>query len=104
MPDPLFRAALQTTDDGVQLELIGELDVSTAPELARHVDEIIAAQGDVRVDCSELTFADSSGLDTLIRLAKAIGAQDRALVLNDVVPTVRRAIEVLHITDLVRLA
>lgn len=104
MPDPLFRAALQTTDDGVYLELIGELDVSTAPELARHVDEIIAAQGDVRVDCSELTFADSSGLDTLIRLAKALSAQDRALVLTDVVPTVRRAIEVLHITDLVRLA
>jgi anti-sigma B factor antagonist len=104
MPDPLFRAALQTTDDGVRLELIGELDVSTAPELARHVDEIIAAQGDVRVDCSQLTFADSSGLDTLIRLAKALGAQERALVLTDVVPTVRRAIEVLRITDLVQLA
>jgi anti-anti-sigma factor len=103
MPDPLFRAALQTTDEGVQLELIGELDVSTAPELARHVDEVIAAQGDVRVDCSQLTFADSSGLDTLIRLAKALGAQERALVLTDVVPTVRRAIEVLHITDLVQL-
>jgi anti-anti-sigma factor len=104
MPDPLFRAALQTTDDGVHLELVGELDVSTAPELARHVDAIIAAQGDVRADCSQLTFADSSGLDTLIRLAKALRDQNRSLVLSDVVPAVRRAIEVLQITDLVKLA
>jgi anti-anti-sigma factor len=104
MPDPLFRAALQTSDDGVRLALIGELDVSTAPELARHVDDIVAAQGDVRVDCSELTCADSSGLDTLIRLAKTLRAQERALVLTDVVPAVRRAIEVLKITDLVQLA
>jgi anti-sigma B factor antagonist len=104
MPDPLFRAALQTTDDGVGLELIGELDVSTAPELARHVDAIVAAEGDVRVDCAQLTFADSSGLDTLIRLAKTLRTQERALVLTDVVPAVRRAIEVLQITDLVQLA
>ena len=104
MPDPLFRAALHNTDDGVQLELVGELDVSTAPELARHVDAIIAAQGDVRVDCSQLTFADSSGLDRLIRLAKALREQGRVLVLTDVVPGVRRAIEVLQIADLLRLA
>ena len=104
MPDPLFRAVLQKTDAGVQLDLIGELDVSTAPELARHVDEIVGAHGDVRVDCSQLTFADSSGLDTLIRLAKALREQGRALLLTDVAPAVRRAIEVLQITDLVQLA
>lgn len=104
MPDPTFRAALQKTDVGVQLDLFGELDVSTAPELARRVDEIVGAQGDVRVDCSQLTFADSSGLDTLIQLAKALREQERALVLTDVVPAVRRAIEVLQITDLVQLA
>jgi anti-anti-sigma factor len=104
MPDPVFRAALHKTNAGVQLELIGELDVSTAPELARHVNDVVAAQGDVRVDCSQLAFADSSGLDTLIRLAKALREQGRALVLTDVVPGVRRAIEVLKITDLVQLA
>lgn len=105
MPDPLFRAALETSDEGVRLELIGELDVSTTPELVRHFDDIIASPGgDVRVDCSQLMFADSSGLDALIRLGKGLREQDRALLLTDVVPTVRRAIEVLQITDLLRLA
>lgn len=103
MPDPLFRVAVLTAEDGVNVELVGELDVSTAPELQRHVDEIVGARGDVLVDCSELAFADSSGLDTLIRLAKILREQQRRLVLSNVRPIVRRAIEVLQITDLVQL-
>jgi anti-sigma B factor antagonist len=104
MPDPVFRVAVQAAEGGVQVELVGELDMSTAPELRSHVDEIVNAPGDVLVDCSELTFADSSGLDTLIRLAKSLREHDRRLVLTSVRPMVRRAIEVLQITDLVELA
>jgi anti-anti-sigma factor len=87
----------------MHVELVGELDVSTAPELRRHVDDVVAGNGDVLVDCSELTFADSSGLDTLIRLAQTLRDQKRRLVLSNVRPIVRRAIEVLQITDLVEL-
>jgi anti-anti-sigma factor len=103
MPDPIFRVTVRAAEDNVSVELVGELDVSTAPELQRHVDEIVAARGDVLVDCSELAFADSSGLDTLIRLAKSLREQQRRLVLSNVRPIVRRAIEVLQITDLVQL-
>jgi anti-sigma B factor antagonist len=103
MPDPVFRVAARAAEGGVNVELVGELDVSTAPELRRHVDDVVAADGDVLVDCSELTFADSSGLDTLIRLAKTLREEERRLVLSNVRPIVRRAIEVLQITDLVEL-
>jgi anti-sigma B factor antagonist len=103
MPDPVFRVAVGAAEGGTQVELVGELDVSTAPELQSHVDEIVSGNGDVLVDCSELTFADSSGLDTLIRLAKTLNEDDRRLILSSVRPMVRRAIEVLQITDLVEL-
>jgi anti-anti-sigma factor len=103
MSDPVFRVAVRAAEGGVQVELVGELDVSTAPELRRHVDDIVSARGDVLVDCAELTFADSSGLDTLIRLAKALREQNRRLVLSNVRPMVQRAMEVLQITDLFQL-
>lgn len=103
MPDPVFRVDVRATDTELKVELVGELDVSTAPELRRYLDQIVAADGDVLVDCSELTFADSSGLDTLIRMAKTLRDQGRRLVLTQVRPIVRRAIEVLQITDLVEL-
>ena len=56
----------------MRIELVGELDVATAPELRSRVDEVTSADGDAWIDCTELTFADSSGLDTLTRLAKAL--------------------------------
>ena len=103
MADPTFRVAVQPAEGGVQIELRGELDVSTAPELQRHVDEIATGDGAVWIDCAGLAFADSSGLDTLIRLAKTLRAQDRRLVLSDLRPIVLRAMEVLRITELFEL-
>jgi len=87
----------------MRIELAGELDVATAPELQRRVDEIAHPQGDAWIDCTELTFADSSGLDTLTRLAKALHAQNRRLVLTNLRPMVRRAMDVLQITELFEL-
>jgi anti-sigma B factor antagonist len=87
----------------MRIELAGELDVATAPELQRRVDEVMGAGGDVWIDCTDLTFADSSGLDTLTRLAKALRAQARRLVLTNVRPTVRRPMDVLQITELFEL-
>ncbi len=67
----------------MRIELVGELDVATAPELRSRVDEITSADGDAWIDCTELTFADSSGI-----------------VLTNVRPMVRRAMDVLQITEL----
>ena len=87
----------------MRIELVGELDVATAPELRSRVDEITSADGDAWIDCTGLTFADSSGLDILTRLAKALRAQERRLVLTNVRPMVRRAMDVLQITELFEL-
>ena len=103
MPDPDLRVAVQAAEGGMKIELVGELDVATAPELQRRVDEIASADGDAWIDCTRLTFADSSGLDTMTRLAKVLRAQDRRLVLTNLRPMVRRAMDVLQITELFEL-
>jgi anti-sigma B factor antagonist len=103
MPDPDLRVAVQAAEGGMRIELVGELDVATAPELQRRVDEIASAEGDAWIDCTELTFADSSGLDTMTRLAKTLRAQNRRLVLTNLRPIVRRAMDVLQITELFEL-
>jgi anti-sigma B factor antagonist len=100
MPDPDLRIAVRRAEGGTRIELAGELDVATAPELARRADEVMTVGGDVWLDCSGLTFADSTGLATLTRLAAALGAQERRLVLIDVRPVVRQAMDVLQVTEL----
>jgi anti-sigma B factor antagonist len=103
MPDPDLRVAVQAAEGGLRIELVGELDVATAPELQSRVDEIASAEGDAWIDCTALTFADSSGLDTMTRLAKTLRAQNRRLVLTNLRPIVRRAMDVLQITELFEL-
>jgi anti-sigma B factor antagonist len=103
MPDPDLRVAVQAAEGGTKIELVGELDVATAPELQRRGDEIASAEGDAWIDCTQLTFADSSGLDTLTRFAQALRAQDRRLVLTNLRPIVKRAMDVLQITELFEL-
>ena len=103
MPAPDLRVAVQAAEGGTRIELVGELDVATAPELQRRVDEIASADGDTWIDCTELTFADSSGLNTLTHLAQALRAQNRRLVLTNLRPMVKRAMDVLEITELFEL-
>jgi anti-sigma B factor antagonist len=103
MAYPDFQVVVEAAEGGTRIELVGELDVATAPELRRHVDEIGGAGGDVWIDCTELSFADSSGLEVLTLLAKALRAQHRRLVLTNLRPMVRRAMDVLQITDLFEL-
>ncbi len=51
------------------LRISGELDLSTVPVLARHVDERLADKPTtLTLDLSALTFMDSSGLRLLIEL------------------------------------
>lgn len=103
MADPAFRVDLQSAEGGVHVTLAGELDVSSAPELLRRQDEIVGSPGDVWIDCTELTFADSSGLDAVLRLATTLRDQRRRLVVTNVRPIVRRAMEILQLTELVEL-
>jgi anti-anti-sigma factor len=76
--------------DGVYV-LEGELDVLSA----RDLDEVVALDGDgeLILDIERLTFIDSSGLRTLIRLAHA-RPEDRPLVLRRPSSAAKRLLEI----------
>jgi anti-anti-sigma factor len=62
---------IREEDDGATqvLSINGELDLGTAPVLARRVDErLVAKPTTLTLDLSALTFMDSSGLRLLIEL------------------------------------
>jgi anti-sigma B factor antagonist len=64
------------TDDMARLELHGELDIGTAPQLEEAVDEVLGAGcREVVLDLGPTTLLDSSGLGALIRAARAVDAR-----------------------------
>jgi len=70
-------------DRGVVLALSGQLDVVSAPELARRLDEVLAeAHARVMLDLNGLEFVDSAGVSVLIKAKREAEASGRALVLH----------------------
>jgi anti-sigma B factor antagonist len=74
-----FGLSAQSTQWGTILAVRGELDLATAPELARALDAAWAAGGDVRVDLNATTFAESTVLRILLRCADRARAAGRRL-------------------------
>jgi anti-anti-sigma factor len=58
-------------DDSVprRLSIVGELDVATAPALAKRLDELQADKIDVQLDLSRVWFIDSTGIRVLVTTA-----------------------------------
>ncbi len=53
-----------------------EIDLATAPGLAVQLADSLAARGDVVLDCSEVTFCDSTALKVLIGAKRHARALD----------------------------
>jgi anti-anti-sigma factor len=68
-PDPTKRLCIVEGDDpdrARRLTLTGELDIASAPELGARLRELGAARRRVRLDLSQLGFADSTGISTIL--------------------------------------
>jgi anti-anti-sigma factor len=79
----LLSIEIEPVVDGVSIvALLGELDLSTIPQLEPWLLDQLAARGSVVADLTRLTFIDSSGIGLLI---KAHQAADGAGALHTVV-------------------
>ena len=99
---PRARLTLDDHADGAGLvvRLAGELDLATVGELAAPLKDLMAREPQPLVlELDELTFADSSGIAVLIRLANHF----ERLETRGATSSVRRVIEVLGLADRVGL-
>ncbi len=71
-----LRVVLALNPDGVQAEISGELDFSSAPRLDRILRVIEGLGHPITVDLSGVSFTDSSGMSPLFESASRRAAQD----------------------------
>ncbi|MFP5319830.1 MAG: STAS domain-containing protein [Acidimicrobiia bacterium] len=77
------------------LHVSGEVDVSTAPIVKAHMDQLIDKGAmSVVIDLSDLTFIDTSGLSVLARAASRMHGRGRRMVLRSPSQSVRRSLEI----------
>lgn len=83
-----------------QIHLVGELDMSTAPQLREELLQL-ASDGaqTVTVDLSELEFIDSTGLSVLITGLKRLRQGGGDMALRSPTPGTRRVLEITGLTE-----
>jgi anti-anti-sigma factor len=102
MPAVSTDLSIQRRDDdrGVVLALFGELDVISAPKLARMLDEVLG-QPQVRVmlDLNGLRFVDSAGVSVLIRAKQRAETEGQTLVLRRPTEQLERVFALVGLAD-----
>ena len=100
-----MRVLGELSDAEAILHVSGEVDIVAAPELrdamARAFD-----YGAVRLvlDCSDLTFMDSSGLGALVEAHARAQKEDRAFVLRNLNDSIMKLLETTGLHVVLRIA
>ena len=96
-----FSAAADTTKGTIVLTLQGELDMATAPALGQAINRALDAQpSTLRLDLTELSFLDSTGIRVLIAGSRRAGGEGSSFVLQS--PN-RSVLKALRLTGVDRL-
>jgi anti-sigma B factor antagonist len=105
-PHPPFGINRATaSEDGVRIEVWGELDLSTSPRLAEALRRELDGGNSVTLDLSKVTFIDSTGLNVLITAARACEENGCTIALGPDLPAqIRRVFEITGIDGVFPLA
>jgi anti-anti-sigma factor len=88
---------------GACLRLAGELDLSTAPELAAAIDRLAeAGEHRVLLDLTDLTFCDSTGMAVFVRGDNQAVAAGGWLRLTGASGRVERVLRITGLADVLR--
>jgi anti-anti-sigma factor len=91
-----------STDDGavVRVELVGELDASTVPELGQVLTRLCAGGHRwIIVDGTGLRFLGTAGLTELMRTSAVLRRRGGGVQLTGLAPVHRRLIDRIGVTD-----
>ena len=96
----------EKSKDGVAiLELSGEVDFHSSPELREKMQKVSTSQDPkVIVNLKDVSYIDSSGLATFVEALQTVKRNGGKLVLAELVPAVRGVFEIAKLDSIFSLA
>jgi anti-anti-sigma factor len=97
---PAFELKSSHAADILVVEVAGEVDMATSPQVAQAIEAAPDSCRRVVVDLSELTFLDSSGLNALVVARRSLAA--RGIDLRVVTPAehvIRRVFDIAQLGE-----
>ena len=94
-----FGIAVERDVERARIRIFGELDLSTAPELNRVLDELNGDYAHVLLDLDGLEFMDSTGLAVIVHAELLASRNGQRLTIRCNSPAVRRLFAVTGLKD-----
>lgn len=97
MSNAPLKIELDLREDQAVVRMVGELDISTAPQLRETVLKLLQPSmgiGIVILDLNDVTFVDSTGLGVLAASRQRVEREGGALVLRGPRPNTLKVLEV----------
>jgi anti-anti-sigma factor len=89
--------------EACQVFLRGEIDIANTAEVVTQVWRAAADRdGEVIVDCFDITFIDVGGVEALLQIQRELAAGGRDLRLIHPSPILTRMLQVLELAELLR--
>ena len=86
------------------IALAGEMDIANSPEFTSRVTELgVTGSHRAVFDLSGLTFLDSSGINALVSVAKAIESEGGEVALAAPSPHIRQVFEIVNLAEVIRI-
>ena len=96
---PHFELGGESSGDGAHIIRVrGEIHVSTAPEFAQHLSDVVeSGKTAIVLDMSDVEFIDSTGLSVLLNGLRLVGQRQGRLALVCTNPTVLRLFQITNL-------
>lgn len=93
--------AVAATSPLPMLQVLGELDTATAPQLRRRLDPFVSCStGDVCVDLADVPFVDAAGLRVLVDAQRRLQSVGRRLTITPASTATLRVVQLAGVASL----
>jgi anti-sigma B factor antagonist len=99
-----FAVSVQFSDETTVVDVRGDLDCYTAPQLRAVLVELADGPRKVVLDVGGSTFIDSTGLGVLVGALKRLRQKGGDMALRSLTPTTERLFEVTGVSQLFEIA
>jgi anti-sigma B factor antagonist len=104
MQGEYFDVRVERSEAGAVVQLIGEVDLDTAPTVESCLEAVLAdGEANIVIDLDEVTLLDSSGVTVLLHGYRAATAAGRSLRVASPRPSVQRVLEIAGVSQLLGL-
>lgn len=91
MESSVFKVIKESTDKDTHIILSGEIDIYTSQSFKDKLNEVVSScQGDIYIDCKELTYIDSTGLGILVGALKEIRKNDNNIYIFNIKDNIKK--------------